>query len=239
MSLSNPGNELPNPAARWFEWSGGKDGGYVKWYDKDAKTNVSEGLPFTFICLDELAAVKGWHDPSQSGIYSNQIRDSRTERLTVKAFKGGVLGEGLYKEIKERVNAQGGDYHAILYVAVKLDGALRICGMQLKGAALGAWMEWRKAHKVDLYKKAVQVTGFLEDKKGSVTFRVPTFAAIEVSDDTRSAAIGLDVELQAYLKVYFSRRTVAETDAPAESAEVDGDDERHTEGMGADDEIPF
>ena len=117
MSRSNPSeNSNPNPAVRWFEWNGEK--GLIRYYDKDAKQNVDVALPFTFLLLDQLGSVRGWHDASESGIYSNEVKDTRQDVLIVKAYKGGVLAEGIYKDIKDRVNNQGGQ----LVAKAPLDG---------------------------------------------------------------------------------------------------------------------
>ena len=102
MSRSNPQEHLSNPAVRWFEWNGEK--GVIRFYDKDAKTNVDVPLPFTFLLLDQLATVRGWHDASASGIYANEVRDTTKDTLVVKSFKGGTIAEGLYKDIKADVN---------------------------------------------------------------------------------------------------------------------------------------
>lgn len=87
MSRSNPTDGIKNPATRWFEWAGGDEGG-IKHYDKEAKADVKVALPFTFLLLDELSTVKGWHEPSESGIYANEVRDTRQDALVVRAFKG-------------------------------------------------------------------------------------------------------------------------------------------------------
>ena len=214
MSRSNPSANAPNPSARWMEWNGEKGG--VRYYDKDAKVNVDVPLPFTFLLLDELACVRGWHDASQSGIYSNEVRDTTKDALVVKAFKGGTLAEGFYKAIKDRVNNEGGQFVANCYVAVKLEnGTLTLCSIRFKGAALGAWMEFRKAHRGSLYEKAVRITGFTEGKKGRIVFRVPTFELKDVSSDTNRDAIALDKTLQAYLDGYLQRKTRDQADEPA------------------------
>src|SRR3990167_9486263 len=137
MSRSNPGaNGAANPAVRWFEWNG--EHGVVRYYDKDAKKNVDVGSEFRFVLLDERGSVRGWHDPSQSGIYSNEVKDTRQDVLVVKAFKGGPLAEGFYKDIKDRVNAVGGQFNANCYIAFRNgDGALTIGSLRFKGAALG------------------------------------------------------------------------------------------------------
>lgn len=211
MSRSNPHLNAPNPAARWFEWNG--ETGVVRYYDKDAKKQIDVPLPFTFLLLDELASVRGWHDPSESGIYSNEVRDTTKDMLVVKTFKGGTLAEGYYKAIKDHVNNQGGQFVANCYVAVKLDSGLAICSMRFKGAALGAWMEFRKANRGRLYERAVRIMGFTEGKKGRIVFRVPTFDLKDVSSESNEQAIALDKTLQAFLDGYLQRKTRDQADS--------------------------
>jgi hypothetical protein len=205
MSRSNPHeNGAANPAKRWFEWTGEK--GLVRYYDKDKKVNVDVGDDFTFLLLDELGCVRGWHDASDSGIYSNEVKDTRQDVLVVKSFKGGPLAEGLYKDIKDRVNTAGGHFNANCYIAFKDDaGELQIGSIRFKGAALGAWMDFRKEHRSELYKKAVRINGYNEGKKGRVVFRTPVFGLLGVSEETDRVAKGLDAELQEYLTGYLQK----------------------------------
>lgn len=213
MSRSNPSEHLSNPATRWFEWNGEK--GLIRYYDKEKKENVDVPLPFTFILLDELASVRGWHDPSSSGIYSNEVRDTTQEVMVVKSFKGGTLAEGKYREIKDRVNAAGGDYNANCYIAFKQGDSYAIGCIRFKGAALGAWMDFRKAHRNEIYKKAIQVKGFTEGKKGKVVFRVPVLATNSVSAEAEARAVALDKELQEFLSGYLKRNKRDQADAVA------------------------
>jgi hypothetical protein len=208
MSRSNPNeNSTPNPAARWFEWNG--ELGIVRYYDKIAKKNVDVGDDFTFILLDQLGSVRGWHDASDSGIYSNEVKDTRQEAMVVKSFKGGTLVEGIYKDIKDRVNAVGGQFVANCYIACKNGGnTLEIASLRFKGAALGAWMEFGKNHRADLYKKAVRIKGYTEGKKGRITFRMPVLSLVDLSPETDKQAIALDATLQEFLKSYFKRTKV-------------------------------
>lgn len=239
MSRSNPSEHLSNPSTRWFEWSGEK--GEVRYYDKDAKKEVVVALPFTFILLDELASVRGWHDASNSGIYSNEVRDTTQEVMVVKAFKGGTIAEGLYKSIKDRVNNAGGDYHANLYIAFKGDGDYQIGSIRFKGAALRAWMEFRKAHRVDIYKKAVKIGGYTEGKKGSITFRMPECSLKDVSPEAEARAVVLDRELQEFLSGYLkkNKRDQAEAVAHHVSDEEIAASSSHSVAPVTDDDIPF
>lgn len=224
MSRSNPTEGVRNPSSRWFTWAGGGDQGFVEWYDKDAKQNVRVDGPFTFLLLDELSTVKGWHEASESGIYANEVRDLRSDALVVKSFKGGELASGLYTSIKDSIVARGGHYHASVYIAYKDGETLKLGNLGLKGAALSAWMEFKKAAptKKDASGKntkayfvdAVTVTGFVDGKKGGTKFRTPIFALKEVSAATNDQAVALDAELQAFFADYL-KRPKAEAAKPA------------------------
>lgn len=216
MSRSNPNeNSNPNPATRWFEWNG--EAGSVRYYDKDAKKNIDVGADFTFMLLDQLGCVRGWHEPSESGIYSNEVKDTRQDVLIVKAFKlkGASLAEGLYKDIKDRVNTLGGQFVANCYIAFTTEsGSLALGSLRFKGASLGAWMEFTKAHRSELFDKAVQIDGFTEGKKGRITYRMPKFALAVVSDEENRVAAKLDAALQSYLKGYLAKNTQDRAEAP-------------------------
>ncbi len=215
MSRSNPTeNTTPNPAVRWFEWNG--EAGTVRYYDKDLKKNVDCGSDFRFLLLDQLASVRGWHEPSQSGIYSNEVKDTRADVLIVKSFKGGTLAQGLYTDIKDRANAVGGQFVANCYIGFKQDGALALGSMRFKGAALGAWMEFSKAHRADLFKRAVRINGFTEGKKGRITFRMPILSMVDTSAETNAAAEDLDRVLQEFLKGYLGRNTQERVETSAQ-----------------------
>jgi len=212
MSRSNPHEGVQNPATRYFKWNG--ENGIIQYYDRDAKENVDVGSDFKFLLLDQLGTVRGWHDASQSGIWSNEVKDTRADVMIVKAFKGGELASGLYKDIKDRVNAQGGRFNASCYIAYKGDSGLSIGCLLLKGAALSAWMEFTKANRTDLLKKAVRIHGSTEGKKGRITFHAPVFKVVDTSEETNAAATALDIELQAFLSAYFKKNKKEQVAAP-------------------------
>ena len=210
MSRSNPTETSSNPCTRWFEWSGGNDGGVVRYYDKEAGASVNVGDKFAFLLLDELASIKGWHDASDSGIYSNEVRDTRQDVLVVKSFKGGELASGLYAQIRDRVGNFGGHFHASCYIAYKDGDIYKLGNIGFKGAALMAWMAFKKqAGRKDgrpaYYVDAVRINGFDEGTKGRVVFRTPKFALASASDDANDKALALDKDLQAFLAEYTKR----------------------------------
>lgn len=223
MSRSNPTDAVRNPASRWFEFASGADGGFVRYWDKDTEKQVNlgdaeTGGTFVFLLLDELATVKGWHDESDSGIFANEVRDTRQDSLVVKSFKGGELASGLYAGIKDRIVASGGHFVASCYIAYKEGADLHIGNIRFKGAALSAWMDFKKEcpTKKDAsgksikayYVDAVKIEGFEEGKKGSVVFRNPKFSLAPLSDETNRQAIARDAELQAFLSDYLKRPRV-------------------------------
>lgn len=208
-----------------MEWNGEK--GLLRYYDKQAQENVTVEDGFTFLLLDQLSTVKGWHDASESGIFSNEVRNTKEEVLTVKAFKGGVLAEGIYSKIKDRVGSLGGSFVANLYVAFKEGNDLKIGSVQFKGAALSAWSDFKNEHRGEIFAKAVQVKGFNTGKKGRIEFRTPIFHLKDISPETNEAATELDRKLQAYLSDYFKKPKATESfpepepefDTPAEEPE--------------------
>ena len=202
MSRSNQNNNSgnANPCKYFIDW---KNGSFV-YYDKEAGENVDLGYNITFLVLDQLSTVKGWHDESNSGIWSNEVRDTRTETMNVKAFKGGDLVSGLYSDIKDKVKGLGGRYVRSMYVAMKVDGdTLELANLQLKGAALAEWSAFYNDNRNEIYDAAVEVTGADARKKGATKFNVPIFALKKVSEETNETAKSLDTVLQNYLSGYL------------------------------------
>lgn len=248
MSRSNPNeNSTPNPATCWFEWNG--EHGHVRYYDKDAKQNVIVGDDFIFLLLDQLGSVRGWHDASDSGIYSNEVKDTRQEALIVKSFKGGTLAEGIYKDIKDRVNAMGGQFVANCYIAFKNGSNQLVIGsMRFKGASLRAWMDFCRENRADIYKKAIHIKGFEEGKKGRIVFRVPQLFLKSISPETDAAAVELDQQLQDFLTGYFKRTKrdqvddtshVTDEEVADQDDSEDDDDRPQFANELTDDDIPF
>lgn len=218
MSRSNPTSNLANPSTRWYEWHGAQNGDGIRYYDKEKKQNVKVGEKFAFLLLDEMACVKGWHEASESGIFSNEVRDTRNETLVVRSFKGGELAVGFYAQIRDRVAAHGGHFVASLYIAYKDGNEYKLGNLQLKGAALSAWMEFKKANRKEVYEQAIAIKGHTEGKKGSVTFFSPVFGLAPASEEANNIAKMLDTELQSYLEAYLKK---PRTDAAQEQREVE------------------
>src|SRR5688572_28480716 len=98
MSRSNP--TPTNPAKRFFKWSGSK--GKLVYYDKEKQEEVEVKLPFSFLPIDELSTITGYNKREKSGYWSNEVRNTRKEEVTVRT-KGGVCYTGFYKNDQDVV----------------------------------------------------------------------------------------------------------------------------------------
>ena len=255
VSRANPNAGVTNPSSRWFEWRGGE--GVIQWYDKDlaAKSKdkkagnvvikVDAKHPFRFIVLDVLASVKGYNKKRKSGIYSNEVRDTRSDPFIVKFFDGDTIAEGVWADIKDKVVANKGGFCAVCYIAFKDGDELKIGAIQLKGCALGPWFDFQKKHRNDIDTKGVAIVGSEDDTTGDVEFKKPIFVVVEISPETNVKAGELAKELAAFHAAYFSRTTVARTEKDTASQPDAGDDEpptdREPDEPPADDEdsVPF
>lgn len=219
MSRSNPTQNISHPCTRWFEWAGDK--GVVRYYDKESKKNVEVGSNFKFIFLDSLSGVTGWHEKSQSGIVSNEVRDAKKDVMEVRSFKGGPLVTGIYSQIKEKVAFLGGYFATNIYIAYKGASGLEIGSLRLGGAALNSWIEFQKRNRMLLLEKAVRITGFEEGTKGKIVFRTPKFELEDATPESNAKSIELDKVLQKYLEQYLKKpvdeqHTTAQPDAPSD-----------------------
>jgi hypothetical protein len=165
-----------SPVKKYLSWSS-NDKCFTYW-DKATEKNQKLPLPIKLVHLDDMSCIKGWHDSSSSGIYSNEIKNTGAEPLVVKAFKGGTIAEGLYKDIKLKVNGLGGDYHASLYFY--LNG--EVVNLAIKGAALMVWSDFAKENRKSFLGNYIEVTGALDAKKGSVKYSTPVMAVGGIID---------------------------------------------------------
>lgn len=193
-----------SPVAKYLSWSS-NDKCFTYW-DKASASNKKVALPFKMIHLADMSSIKGWHDASSSGIYSNEVKSTKTEELNVRAFKGGELIKGLYRDIKDRVNALGGDYHASIYGFS--DG--EVVNLSLKGSALKAWSDFASENRSSFLGSNISFSGALDSKKGSVKFSVPV---CEVGTPISLSENELSEEAHTKLTNYFSSR--ATNPAPA------------------------
>ena len=202
MSRSQPENEVQvNPCKHWFQWDGG-DGKGFKSYDKVAKKNNITALPFRFLVLDKLTTVVGFNEPENIGYYSNEIRNIKTDKLTVRS-KNGIEAEGTWEEVKAKLGTKGAAFCQSVYV-IFFDGKTPTLGnIKMNGASLENWFSFCKENNI--MEIAVQVKTANEKKKGKVVYYEPVFEKMTVKEETNIAATEMDKELQEYLKAYLER----------------------------------
>lgn len=188
-----------NPSTKFIDWKSNDKA--FEYYDKETQKKVSIPLPFKFLVLDELHAVKGWNDATSSGIYSNEVKFISKEIMTVKPFKGNEIAKGLYKDIKEKVVAAGGHYVKSIYIMLE-DGSL--ANLQLKGSSVQAWGEFTQKTRSRLPEEWVIVKNAKDGKKGAVKFSIPEFGFERSLSDAENEQADLCFDiLESYLKAYL------------------------------------
>lgn len=234
MSRSN-NTELINPAIRFYEWNGDKGG--FRYFDKalgEKGERVEVPLPFKFLVLDTLSTIKGFDDVDKSGYWCNEVRDLKKDIMTVRN-KNGICAKGLYEQVSKDRNTVGSKYCQSVYIAFKEGKTLIIANIQMMGAALGSWIEFRKKNKI--FDGAISVETMIEGIKGKTVYQIPVFKKIETSPETDQQAKELDTELQTYLGLYFKRNS--EQVAEIHSIEAAEKEEVWEHGRSVDENIPF
>jgi hypothetical protein len=199
---------VQSPVKKYLSWSSNEK--CFTYWDKEAKENKKLPLPVKFIHYDEMATIKGWHDASGSGIYSNEVKSTKTEPLTVRAFKGGEIASGLYQDIKGKVNSAGGDYYVSLYA--ELGG--EVVNFTFKGASLMTWSNFSKENRKQFLGNYINVLTASDEKKGSVKYSVPVFT---IGNDISAATSDLSDKNYDNLVDYFKARK-ANSSSSAEEA---------------------
>lgn len=189
MSLSR--ERTTSPIKKYIEWKSSEN--CFQYYDKEKGEKVNVPLPVKFFILDELTCIKGFEIKNTCGIYSNEIHDTSKEILVVNSFKGGVLGTGLYKDIKDNVVNKGGKYCKSVYA--NLDGEL--VNFQLVGSALSFIGDLQKVNKKDHF---ITVEKSIEAKTGVNTYNVPVFQQGDnVGSKIFDESMAMDEILQEFL----------------------------------------
>lgn len=209
MSRSQPA--LTNPATRFFDWKGGT--GVLSFYDKEQQKSIPVPLPFEFLVLDELSTITGYNKAEESGYWSNEVRSTIKEDLTVRTKKG-VQYIGKYKNDQGIVQMpKGASYTKSIYIAYKTKNGYEIGNIKASGSALSAWIEFGNEHIVANGK--VVMTKGAKQTSPVGDFYAPVFEYVHATPEEDAVAIDLDKELQIYLSQYLAAKP---EDAPVEEA---------------------
>ena len=217
ISHANPvSSGSNNPATKFLEWKSNDK--CFEYYDKEVGKKVKVELPLKFLLLEHYHTVKGFNDASNSGIWSNEVYYIGTQPMSVRAFKGGEIASGLYKDIKAKVNSAGGDYHRSIYIMFE-DGS--IANIALKGSGVSVWSDFHSDNKNQFDNHWIEVLSAKDQKKGSVKYSTPVFTVGNVLDSKESAtADAVAREFQSYMNSYLTK-DVGNIDV-VEAVEVEG-----------------
>ena len=231
------GTSLPSPVVRYYEWK--SDNKCFGYWDKDAKENKST-FPLKFGLLTERSCVRGWDDDTQSGIYSNEVRNTKTEQLNVYSSKpdkkgNTLLATGFYQDdIKGKV--AGAHYEKSLYAYEEGVGIVKI---NLKGSGLAPYSAFAKEFGKKLYDSLIEVASFETGKKGKITYHTPNFVLVDPIKGDLEEAID-----SAYdqLEEYFNARSESKSDKDDNHVDEDTDEDDILEGavtITDGDDLPF
>jgi hypothetical protein len=205
---SEKSNSSNNPTKRYLEWKSNDKS--FEFYDKEAGEKVKVELPLKFVFLQHYHTVKGWNDASQSGIWSNEVYYIGSEPMTVRAYKGGEIATGLYKDIKQDITNAGGKYHRSVYVMLE-DGT--IANLSFKGAVVREWSDFFGDNQSLLDNQWIEVNTAKEQKKGSINYSTPEFTlGKNLTAKESSMADSTALELKGYLDEYFRKEEVIEAE---------------------------
>lgn len=239
MSRSAPYTHTPSPSCCRWNWKGGT--GQLQWYDKNAKEDVIEHLPFSFLVLDRTATVVGYSKPKNTGMWSNEVKDTLSQPLVVRWQNRamGKVAEGLWTDIKDRVKANSGKFCVNVWAAFRDPGdqLLKIGVIQMSGCALGPWIEFENTAGVDLYKQAVTINAGVETGD-AIKFIPPVFALKPTKPETDAEALALDKKLQEWFTSYFAKPTTAR-DGAQEQHEAEPPPTDEQPSPEEEDRVPF
>lgn len=200
MSFSN---KTPvTPAQQFIKWVGSK--GDLSYYDKEAKERKVISIPRRFVVLDQLNSIGGYSKLNESGIWANEVRNTKEEELVVRT-NVGEIERGLYNDIKDRVKTAGGKYQRNVYALLEDDDkSWKIVKIMLTGAALSAWFDYSKANNPEEW--GVNLVEAKQESNGATTFFVPVFEPFAIPKELVQRATDADQQLQKYLSTYAKER---------------------------------
>lgn len=197
-------SNVANPVEKYIEWAGGDDQGYMYQYDKELGEKVQYELK-DFIVLKVASCIRGFSKKYNKMVYSNEVESTVREELTVRCGDV-VLAKGLYNDIKEDIS----DYNFNKAFTI-LNGNGDVCKVYVKGGTMKAFNETITFSNINSNK--FSVTGFTDNKKGRVSYRVPTLAvAGTITDKEREAAIDVVAAIMANQQKPSASETVKMND---------------------------
>ena len=224
-TLNNVPKKNPNPATKFLEWSSERK--CFEYYDKEAKVKKQVQLPIKFQFLEDFHTIKGFSDAEQTGIYSNEIKFTSKDELTVKTFGGTEIAKGLYNDIRLKIIDAGGKYHKSIYALI--DGEL--VNFQIKGSVVSAFSLFANGDKKlkiignsgKFESHFIEINDFENLKKGATKYTVPNFKIGKAYSKE-----DLEIAKEGYMEIvnYFDAYTKnVDVEVESEQARTDIGDE--------------
>lgn len=209
-STNGSGKSVKSPVKYWVSFKG-SNGTYTFW---NGTENVSVDK-LELVLLDTRGCITGWHDATNSRIWSNVV-EKVSEELTVKA-KGVEIAKGVYADIKDAVKNAGGNFTTNIYALAKFAGdTYELCCFQVDKTGLQAWSEFATNNKRSaLYDNVIVCSKGDQQKNGAVKYFKPKFElGSEVDPVVAKDASDVD---STVLQPYFSGTATEEKE---ESSDV-------------------
>lgn len=200
---------LENPAVKTLKWKNEKVNKRTKeveqetgWYYWDKNANDGEGknikvdLPIKFWWLESAFSVTGYNEKKEKGVYSNEVLNLKEQVMTVKCGDE-IIAEGLWRDIKDEVKANGGNFCTAVYALVETNEGFEIWRFLMTGAS-SSWIGFNNNVKNRTSAIVCHTTNFLE--KGSVQYEEPVFKYVSSTDEELQRA---DEAYIKYVEPYF------------------------------------
>jgi hypothetical protein len=189
-------NQVTNPVKKYLKWDSEKKAfGY---WSKELEKTIHIPIPTKLVFLKQLACIRGFHEQSNSGIYSNEVSffDLKKVELDVRTLGKKQIAKGTYDKIKGDVIAAGGKFSTSVYAYA--NGEL-VC-FQLLGSSYAGWYDFNNTESAKMANNYIVVEGSVDKKKGKTLYSEPIFVIGDAisKEDSIKADIAYD-DFVAYL----------------------------------------
>lgn len=204
-----------SPVTKYLQWDSAERG--FKFYNKEASKNEYVKTPLSFISLKEMATIAGFHEPSNTGIYSNELplASLKTNEFNVRT-KNSTIVKGIYSDIKGTLASSGAKFAMSVYAL--MNGEL-VC-LKLSGSSFSGWYDFVAENRKLFLTNSVDVLSVEDKKKGATKYTQPVFTlgkAISNADNEK-AEVAYS-ELVSYMKSREAKPDTIE-DVRAEEVEL-------------------
>lgn len=212
MSRSN-NQQIDNPITKKFTWN--SEEGKLLLFDKDLEdgkgATLEVNLPFSFVVLDEVHAIRGWNDDLKASIYSNICKRDEKGFYIVDLYKvehPDFPIKGFWEDIRKQVAGWGGQWCKRIFAIVNNPDSKEpeIVEIELKGLVVAEYMnKIKKPFEGIIEISTVQEKAGKNKKKA---YKIPLFTQKEATPQLDEAAKNIDETiLQPYIQSLMDFQT--------------------------------